>query len=118
MRKFLVAAGVVLVAVVFIESYNKNPTYVIDAQGRVQSYLAYSYGPTSCTPENSADGDWMLKCQSANASSTFEYSVRSSAETTENDGRGFYLIAQNKSALDSAKVDLMNYLTIAAPHKK
>jgi hypothetical protein len=100
---FAVVAGVALTF-----NFSSKPEFVSDAQGRLESYLSYSYGPLNCSSAKANGNDWEISCDATDEQHKFVYAVHDGADNPF----GFVLTAMNDGAKESRDVDLVSLLGI------
>ncbi|WP_395489012.1 hypothetical protein ACG1VR_13135 [Cedecea davisae] len=91
-------------------SFSTAPDFVSGAQGRLESYLSYSYGPLHCSSTKDKEQAWTINCAANNGKNNFVYVVHDA----QDEPYGFFLTAVNDAARETSGVDLLSYLDIRA----
>lgn len=94
-------------------THDSRPAYVGNAESRLSSYLGVTHGPVKCSaiPVNDGQDRWKMECLSKEGES-FEYDLYPPEKAPYTVADGFYLVAQNKSAIATASEGLTEYLRI------
>lgn len=93
-------------------NYYSKPAFISKAESKLASFLQYTYGPGGCKAVSITHNSWQMTCNYDEGKSIFKYALYSPDQAPYKVANGFYLVALNDFARQSATEGLTRYLDI------